>query len=67
VFLFEAYQQPYESVMAMPSSMRHRFVKIREEIVRTKGKPTGGAVPSYATGLDPRPQNPMTGPRGGSA
>jgi hypothetical protein len=50
VFLLEAYNQPVPMSMDMPSSRRHRFVKIREEIVRSRGKPKG---PSYATGIDP--------------
>jgi len=42
--------------MDMPSSRRHRFVKIREEIVRSRGKPKNQF--SYNTGLDPRPRDP---------
>ncbi len=37
----------------MPSSRRHRLVKIREEIVRTQGKGRGGggSAPLHATGI----------------
>jgi len=49
VFLFEAYNQPYMDVMQMPSSRRHRLVKIREEIVRSR-KRGPAAPPSYHTG-----------------
>jgi uncharacterized protein (DUF1786 family) len=55
VFFLEAYQQPVMLTMDMPSSRRHRFVKIREEIVRSKGKPKGQ---SYSTGIDPQSSDP---------
>jgi hypothetical protein len=56
VFFLEAYNQPVPMTMDMPSSRRHRIVKIREEIVRSRGKPKGQF--SYATGLDPQPRDP---------
>jgi hypothetical protein len=59
LFLMEAYQQPYESIMAMPSSRRHRLVKMKEEITRQqrageKGGQviSGGGAPN---GLAPAP------------
>lgn len=58
VFLLEAYNQPYGDVMSMPSSRRHRLVKIREEIVRTR-KTGGNKGLSYSTGLSPASQQPI--------
>jgi len=48
VFLMEAYNQPYGDVMQMPSSRRHRVVKIREEIVRSRKH--GRQPTAYHTG-----------------
>jgi len=56
VFLLEAYNMPPSESMDLPSSRRHRLVKIREEIVRSKGKPKG--TQPYATGINPSPRDP---------
>ena len=53
MFLFEAYNQPYMDVMQMPSSRRHRLVKIREEIVRVRDRGGGRPSASYQTGTAP--------------
>jgi len=55
VFLLEAYKLAPSESMSMPSSRRHRLVKIREEIVRSRGK--GGratSAPRHVTGLNSR-------------
>lgn len=55
VILLEAYRQPYDSIMSMPASRRHRIVKIREEIVRNPKGTGGKAAPgTYHTGLSPK-------------
>jgi len=64
VFLFEAYNQPYMDVMQMPSSRRHRLVKIREEIVRSRNRGPQ-APPAYHTGTS-APQAVQTPPRPGA-
>lgn len=58
LFLMEAYNQPYDSIMAMPSSRRHRIVKAKEEITRQRNADGGGASSgeSISTGLDPFPK-----------
>lgn len=55
LFLMEAYNQPYDSIMAMPSSRRHRIVKMRAEIVRQAKDSRSGqtTVSSGATGINP--------------
>jgi hypothetical protein len=58
VVLMKGCQQPYESIMAMPSSRRHRLVKIQEEIVRSSSKPQSRRA-TYTTGLSPHPQQPI--------
>jgi len=55
LFLAEAYRWSPRDVMSMPSSQRHRFVKMKEEISRqqvaeSKGQTTPDSVP--VTGLD---------------
>ena len=62
MFLMEAYNQPYSDVMSMPSSRRHRLVKIREEIVRTRKGGGGGGTQrqvTYSTGLNPHTSQPI--------
>ncbi|HET6456162.1 MAG TPA: hypothetical protein VFI02_17290 [Armatimonadota bacterium] len=52
---------PSES-MSLPASRRHRLVKIREEIVRSKGRGGGSAAPArHATGLNSRGGGNVTG------
>jgi len=52
--MLEAYEQPYESIMAMPVSRRHRFIKIREAIVEKQGKNNSGETFTANTGINPR-------------
>ncbi len=68
VILLEAYRQPYDAIMAMPSSRRHRIVKIREEIVRNpKGNDPKQAPGAYHTGLSPKMDaNNQTDPTSGA-
>jgi len=56
-FLAHAFQWSYEEVKRMPSSARHRFVKMQEESVRQNqpGNSSGTMpAPSSPTGLAPK-------------
>jgi len=55
IFLLEAYKLAPSETMGLPSSRRHRLVKIREEIVRSRGRGGGSAAtPRNVTGLNSR-------------
>lgn len=53
--LFEAYQMPYDSVMSMPCSRRHRFIKMREMVIeqQNSGDDFGQTPITVSTGLGP--------------
>jgi hypothetical protein len=62
ICLFEAYNQPYDDIMNMPSSRRHRLIKIREMIVDQQK--SGSSDPSakaltFKTGNSPRASKQM--------
>lgn len=58
VFLLEHYKLSPKEVMELPSSERHRLVKIKEEFNRMASKKTSGDTVSAVvpTGLAPQPQ-----------
>jgi hypothetical protein len=48
----EAYNQPYSDIMKMPSSRRHRLIKMREMIVdHQKTGSSSSATTTFKTGL----------------
>jgi hypothetical protein len=50
VFLLEHYKLPPSEVRQLPSSLRHRLVKIKEEFNRMASRQSGGDT-SIQTGL----------------
>ena len=38
VLLMESYNMPYNDIMSMPTSRRHRLVKTREDIIKQRNK-----------------------------